>query len=86
MVSHGIMGSRIRDFSFPWDKVKPLFLQKMDQVMKEFQEQVPMEDMQSCPNVENVEFDDMRKQLLEAVEGFTGCVQHGWWVFDVNLY
>jgi serine/threonine-protein phosphatase 4 regulatory subunit 2 len=58
---------------FPWPKLKPLFLRKLDDTMQEFFENVPTDDLALCPNVENIKFSEMRERLLKAVGEFTGA-------------
>ena len=58
--------------SFDWEKLKPAFRYKMDQTMKEFNEQVPTDHLHSLPNVEDVKFEEMRTRLLNVLDSFTG--------------
>jgi len=40
--------------------------------MKEFQERTPVDYPSTCPNVDNVKFEDMHKRLLNAFDQFNG--------------
>jgi serine/threonine-protein phosphatase 4 regulatory subunit 2 len=57
---------------FPWSKVKPLLLYKLDIVLKEFQERAPLIHPTHCPNVDDVKFEEMHKRLILALDQFTG--------------
>jgi hypothetical protein len=57
---------------FPWDKLKKLFVTKMDMVMTQFTKDSPTDLVQSTPNVESVKYEDMRKRILALMEDFQG--------------
>jgi len=59
-------------FSFPWAKLKPLLIQKLDSVVQEFQERSPMSQQSSSPNIEHVTFEVMRKRLIDDINQFNG--------------
>ena len=58
--------------SFPWARLKPLFIRKLDQVMEQFNSEVPFDHLTPFPNVENVKYAEMRSRVVEAFEKFTG--------------
>ncbi|XP_052781503.1 serine/threonine-protein phosphatase 4 regulatory subunit 2-like [Mya arenaria] len=58
---------------FQWPLLKTLFVQKLEQVMDEFNKDNPCERPTPYPNVENAKFDDMRKRILEAMHRFTSA-------------
>ncbi|XP_064633446.1 serine/threonine-protein phosphatase 4 regulatory subunit 2-like [Lineus longissimus] len=64
--------ARTGETLFPWSKLKPLFIKKLDKTMCKFFEEVPTDSLPPYPNVENVKFEDMRKRILQSVEVFTG--------------
>ncbi|XP_041458763.1 serine/threonine-protein phosphatase 4 regulatory subunit 2-A-like [Lytechinus variegatus] len=58
---------------FPWFKLKPLIVMKLENVIEEYIEYNPHEEVPILPNVENVRFDDMRERLLKALESFNSA-------------
>ena len=56
---------------FPWNKLKPLVISKLENVIQDYVESNPDETMEVLPNVENIEFKDMRERLLQAINAFT---------------
>jgi len=58
-------------YSFKWPLLKTLFVQKLDQVMEEFNNDNPCERANPFPNVENAKYEDMKKRILEAMHRFT---------------
>ncbi|KAK3101022.1 hypothetical protein FSP39_000327 [Pinctada imbricata] len=64
--------SRVADTGetlFPWQRIKPLFLNKLDQVTTKF----PVEHISPSPNVENVQTDVLKSRIVKALEEFTGA-------------
>ena len=61
-------------FRFPWHQLKPLIVMKLENVIEEYIEFNPHEEVPILPNVENVRFDDMRERLLRALESFNRFV------------
>ena len=59
-------------FRFPWNKLKPLLLHKLNLKIDEYHEKCPMDSQTVCPNVEAVSYDDMRKRLTDSLNQFTG--------------
>ena len=58
--------------SFPWARLKPLFIRKLDQVMEQFNNEVPFDHLTPFPNVENVKYAEMRSRVVDAFEKFSG--------------
>ncbi|XP_072038900.1 uncharacterized protein [Amphiura filiformis] len=58
---------------FSWNKLKPLVICKLENVIQDYVETNPDETMEILPNVENVEFKDMRERLLQAINAFTNA-------------
>lgn len=58
---------------FPWNKLKKLFLTKVDNVMSQFKKDSPTDLLQTAPNVEQVKYEDMRKRILTLMEEFQGA-------------
>ncbi|XP_014681017.1 PREDICTED: serine/threonine-protein phosphatase 4 regulatory subunit 2-A-like [Priapulus caudatus] len=58
---------------FPWEKLKPLFMHKLDAVMREFFATAPTETVAPNPNLEVVPFDAMRTRLLDTLDKFTSA-------------
>ncbi|XP_041348281.1 serine/threonine-protein phosphatase 4 regulatory subunit 2-A-like [Gigantopelta aegis] len=58
---------------FPWPRLKPLLVSKLDEVMKHFNQEVPGDHFSMCPNVENVRYDDMRSRILSSLDAFHGA-------------
>lgn len=55
---------------FQWQQLKNLFVQKLQQVMEQFNKEEPCERLTPCPNVENANFDDMQRRILDAMQKF----------------
>jgi len=65
--------ARTGDTIFPWSKLKPLIMHKMEEVITDFHRDYPTENIPQCPNVEKFAFDMMREKLLETVNTFTSA-------------
>jgi len=59
---------------FPWNKLKPLLLHKLEIVTKEFHEKSPMSSSAARPNVENTTFEELFQRLLDMLQQFHGFV------------
>ncbi|XP_071960490.1 uncharacterized protein [Antedon mediterranea] len=57
------------DTLYPWKKLKPLFICKLEIVIQEYVKN-KKEDVPIAPNVENVDFDDMRQRLVKTINTF----------------
>ena len=57
---------------YAWNKIKKLFVKKMDMVIDEFEKQIPMADLPQLPNVENVNFENRKRRLHNTVDRFDG--------------
>ena len=58
--------------SFPWPRLKPLFIRKLDQVMEQFNQEVPFDNLTPYPNVENAKYEEVKRRVIEAFEKFSG--------------
>ena len=58
--------------SYAWNKIKKLFVNKMDLVIEEFEKQIPTADLPHLPNVENVNYENMKRRLHTTAERFDG--------------
>ncbi|XP_029637310.1 serine/threonine-protein phosphatase 4 regulatory subunit 2 [Octopus sinensis] len=58
---------------FPWPRLKPLFVKKLDSVMQQFNEEYPADHLLMSPNVKNVKFEEMRNRIINAVNRFHGA-------------
>lgn len=56
---------------FPWPRVKPLFVGKLENVMSKFNRELPADHLAPCPNVENPKFKEMRKRILDSLNKFS---------------
>ncbi|XP_072181789.1 uncharacterized protein [Diadema setosum] len=65
--------ARLGEPLFPWFKLKPLIVMKLENVIEEYIEYNPHEEVPILPNVENVRFDDMRERLLKALDSFNSA-------------
>ena len=59
-------------FRFPWNKLKPLMMKKVDLAMREFQDATSMDKLAPLPNVENVDYECLSRRVLERLDDFTG--------------
>ncbi|XP_066284966.1 serine/threonine-protein phosphatase 4 regulatory subunit 2-B-like isoform X1 [Branchiostoma lanceolatum] len=57
---------------YPWNRLKPVFLLKLEKVMQEFNEEAPKVDGPPTPNVENLSYEEMRERVVSIIESFTG--------------
>ncbi|CAD5124934.1 DgyrCDS13179 [Dimorphilus gyrociliatus] len=57
---------------FSWKKLKCLFVRKLTDVIVDFHNESPTDHMRSYPNVENVNFEEMKSRILDAIEQFNG--------------
>ncbi len=58
---------------FPWSKLKPLVVTKLENVIQEYIQTNPCEEVPMLPNVENVKFDDMRERLMRSLNAFNSA-------------
>ncbi|XP_070559110.1 serine/threonine-protein phosphatase 4 regulatory subunit 2-B-like [Ptychodera flava] len=58
---------------FPWSKLKKLFICKLEHAIQEFVDSNPNEEIPILPNVENVEYEEMRQRLFRALEMFNSA-------------
>ncbi|XP_002732531.1 uncharacterized protein LOC100373462 [Saccoglossus kowalevskii] len=65
--------ARTGEIRFPWSKVKKLFICKLELAIEEFVDCNPNEEIPVLPNVENVEFEEMKIRLMTALETFSSA-------------
>ncbi|XP_014239017.1 serine/threonine-protein phosphatase 4 regulatory subunit 2 [Trichogramma pretiosum] len=65
--------ARTGDPVYQWSLVKALFREKLVKVMSEFQENCPTLDLAPCPNVEQFNYDIMKRTLIERLESFSNA-------------
>ncbi|XP_045165464.2 serine/threonine-protein phosphatase 4 regulatory subunit 2-B-like [Mercenaria mercenaria] len=58
---------------FPWQQLKLLFVQKLEQVMEQFNKDDPCDRQTPFPNVENTKFNEMRQRIIDALQKFNGA-------------
>ncbi|KAL9960283.1 hypothetical protein ACROYT_G033727 [Oculina patagonica] len=58
---------------FPWDSLKPVFLFKLDKVMREFFESSPSRNASSSEPTVTADFEVMRQRLLDCLDSFTSA-------------
>lgn len=58
------------DTLFSWKKLRPLMLRKVELVIDVFHELSPTHDLPTLPNVEPFKFEEMKEQILEAINNF----------------
>jgi len=56
--------------SHPWDKVRPLFVHKLIQVLDEFNAESNMDKLETHPNVDPATFDELKADILERIDSF----------------
>lgn len=58
---------------FPWQQLKMLFVQKLEQVMEQFNKDDPCDRQAPFPNVDNTKFMEMRQRIIDALQKFNGA-------------
>lgn len=58
---------------FPWNSLKPVFLFKLDKVMREFFESSPSRNASSSEPTVTADFEVMRQRLLDCLDSFTSA-------------
>lgn len=58
---------------FPWNSLKPVFLFKLDKVMREFFESSPSRNATSSEPTVTADFEVMRQRLLDCLDSFTSA-------------
>lgn len=58
--------------SFPWPKLKALFRAKLENVIVDFSEVSPTENIPSVPNVDVFNFGAIRNKVFEQLDAFAG--------------
>jgi len=57
---------------FPWNKIKRLFRDKLEQVFNEFFEASPIDEIPPTPNVDIFNFANVKDKVFEQLESFAG--------------
>ena len=57
---------------FPWSKIKPLFRAKLDNVIIDFSNLCPAEEIPPVPNVDVFNFAGIRNKVFEQLDAFAG--------------
>jgi hypothetical protein len=57
-------------FSYPWEKIKPLFLQKLTTVLDEFNNESSMDKLETHPNVDPSTFEELKGDIIERINSF----------------
>lgn len=57
---------------YPWNKIKPLFKIKLENVIVEFATATPPATIPVMPNVEVFKFDEMKIRIFEQLESYDG--------------
>jgi restriction endonuclease Mrr len=56
--------------SYPWEKIKPLYLQKLNTVLDEFNNELNMDKLESHPNVDPSTFEELKSDIIERINSF----------------
>ncbi|CAF0719290.1 unnamed protein product [Adineta steineri] len=56
--------------SYPWEKIKPLFLQKLTIVLDEFNTESSMDKLDVHPNVDRSTFEELKSDIIERINSF----------------
>ncbi|CAF1127536.1 unnamed protein product [Adineta ricciae] len=55
---------------YPWEKIKPLFLQKLIVVLDEFNNELSMDKLDIHPNVDQSTFEELKSDIVERINSF----------------
>ncbi|CAF1061341.1 unnamed protein product [Adineta ricciae] len=55
---------------YPWEKIKPLFLQKLIAVLDEFNNELSMDKLDIHPNVDQSTFEELKSDIVERINSF----------------
>lgn len=61
------------DTIYPWNKIKPVILKKIELVVNEFNTKYPYENNPVLPNVKPFNFQEMKDEIIEKFEYFNGA-------------
>ncbi len=56
--------------SYPWEKIKPLFLKKLNVVLNEFNTESNMDKLDVHPNVDRSTFEELKNDIMERINSF----------------
>ena len=68
----GIFVAKIGSANFPWTKLKPLFRSKLENVIMDFSNVSPAEEVPPVPNVDVFNFAAIRNKVFEQLDAFAG--------------
>lgn len=57
---------------FPWPKIRPLIKVKMEEVLEDFHESSPTQDLPAVPNVDPFSYTATKAKCLERLDAFSG--------------
>ncbi|XP_053207958.1 LOW QUALITY PROTEIN: serine/threonine-protein phosphatase 4 regulatory subunit 2-B-like [Panonychus citri] len=61
------------DTIYPWNKIKPVILKKIELVVNEFNTKYPYENNPVLPNVKSFNFQEMKDEIIEKFDYFYGA-------------
>ncbi|CAF4756463.1 unnamed protein product, partial [Rotaria sp. Silwood2] len=56
--------------SYPWEKIKPLFLKKLNLVLHEFNTESNMDKLDIHPNIDRSTFEELKSDIIERINSF----------------
>ena len=57
-------------FSYPWEKIKPLFVQKLVAVLDHFNTESNMDKLDVHPNIDRATFEELKSDIIERIHSF----------------
>jgi len=55
---------------YPWEKIKPLYLQKLNVVLDEFNAELNMDKLDTHPNIDQTTFEESKLDIIERINSF----------------
>ncbi|CAF0917684.1 unnamed protein product [Rotaria sp. Silwood1] len=55
---------------YPWEKIKPLFLKKLNSVLNEFNAESNMDKLDIHPNVDRSTFEELKSDIIDRINSF----------------
>jgi hypothetical protein len=56
--------------SYPWEKIKPILLQKLIVVLDEFNTELNMDKLDIHPNIDRSTFEELKIDIIERINSF----------------
>jgi hypothetical protein len=56
--------------SYPWEKIKPLLVQKLVTVLDQFNTESDMDKLDIHPNIDRATFDELKNDIVERIHSF----------------